>query len=137
VSNPGFPIGIIQVRRLKLLCYNVFHLKRMQSAFIDAEADLVRLTDVYRIKEVEDDEQDIALPDRLTSIDRVHRTFEALDAYFLPKLGASGLWCTISLYHPFGSCSLTRKYGRSIQTAYLLQGYDTTGTPYRFDLPNQ
>jgi hypothetical protein len=63
VANPGFPIEIIQVCRLKLLCYYVFHLKQTKCAFLDGKADLVWLTDVYRLKEVEDEEPDFSIPE--------------------------------------------------------------------------
>jgi hypothetical protein len=86
VANPGFPIGIIQVRCLKLLCYYIYHLKRTERAFDENAADLMRLTDVYRLKEVEDDEPDIPLPEKLSTINRVRRTIN-----FLQKLGASGV----------------------------------------------
>jgi hypothetical protein len=91
VANPGYPIGIIQVRCLKLLCYYVYHLKRTQRAFVAGDADLVRLTDVYRLKEVEDDDADVPLPDRLTMTEKIRRTIEALDGYLLQKSGASGV----------------------------------------------
>jgi hypothetical protein len=55
------------------------------------ELDLVHLTDVYHLKEGEDEKADVPLPERLTNIDKIRRMIEALDAYFLQKLGASGV----------------------------------------------
>jgi hypothetical protein len=60
--------------------------------FIAAEAPLARLTNVYRLKEVEDEEADdeLKLPSTLTKIDEVRVTLEDLDDYFRRKLGNSG-----------------------------------------------
>jgi hypothetical protein len=60
--------------------------------FIAAEAPLARLTTVYRLKEVEDEETDdeLKLPATLTKIDEVCVTLEDLDDYFRRKLGDSG-----------------------------------------------
>jgi hypothetical protein len=91
VANPGYPIGHIHVKRLKLLRYYVVHLKRTQRAFAPGGATMARLIDLYRIKEIEDEASTIEYPEKLTAIDRVRRTIENIDAYLLQKLGVNGI----------------------------------------------
>jgi hypothetical protein len=107
VANPGFPIGVILVRRLKLLRYYIYHLSRTQRVFVDQEADIARLSDVYRLKEVEDEEVDVPFPEKLVTIDKVRRTIESIDAYLMQKLGASYLWRMLLGYSRL-SCPRTR-----------------------------
>jgi hypothetical protein len=52
---------------------------------------MARLIDVYRLKEIEDEAPTVEYPEKLTTIDRVRRTIENIDAYFLEKLGVNGI----------------------------------------------
>jgi hypothetical protein len=93
IPNPGTLVGHVVEVRLKMLCYFVKHLVRVQRMpFVAAEAPLDRLMTVYRLKEVEEEEKDdeLKLPTALTKIDEVRVTLEDLDDYFRRKLGDSG-----------------------------------------------
>jgi hypothetical protein len=92
IPNPGTLVGQVVEVRLKMLCYFVKHLVRVQRMpFIAAEAPLACLTTVYRLKEVEDEETDdeLKLPSTLTKIDEVRVTLEDLDDTFRRNFGDS------------------------------------------------
>jgi hypothetical protein len=57
LPNPGLPIGHLPVKRLKLLRYYVCHLRRTQRSFNLVEASLDQLTDVYKLKEIEEEKR--------------------------------------------------------------------------------
>lgn len=93
IPNPGTLVGHVVEVRLKMLCYFVKHLVRIQRMpFVAAEAPLERLTSVYRLKEIEDEETDdeLKLPTPLAKIENVRVTLEDLDDYFRRKLGDNG-----------------------------------------------
>jgi hypothetical protein len=92
IPNPGTLVGHVVEVRLKMLCYFVKHLVRIQHIpFVAAEASLERLGSVYRLKEVEDEETDeLKLPTPLAKIENVRVTLEDLDDYFRRKLGDNG-----------------------------------------------
>jgi hypothetical protein len=49
------------------------------------------LIDVYRLKEIEDEAPTVEYPEKLTTIDRVRRTIENINAYLLQKSGVNGV----------------------------------------------
>jgi hypothetical protein len=77
IPNPGTLLGHVVEVRLKMLCYFVKHLVRIQRMpFVAAEASLERLSSVYRLKEVEDEETDeLKRPTPLAKIENVRVTF--------------------------------------------------------------
>jgi hypothetical protein len=111
VAHPGYPIGHIQVHWLKLLRYYVVHLKPTQQSFVSADAaDLARLAGVYCSKDLEDDAPDVPYPDKLTSIDKVFRTIDNIDAWLLKVLG----YCLLV------GGSIAQKCGSTIWTTNIL-----------------
>jgi hypothetical protein len=56
-----------------------------------AQATLARLTICYRLKESEDETEDVGLPAMLTRVYKVREVLEDIDNYKLWKLGSSGL----------------------------------------------
>lgn len=93
IPNPGTPIGYVLEKRLKMLRYYRLHLQRIQRPFDDADATLVRLSSVYTLKEEEDNDEDddVKLPAKLASIDKVRMTLNDIDDYLIRKKGISGV----------------------------------------------
>ena len=93
ISNPGVLVGHAIEVRLKMLCYFVKHVVRIQRLpVVPAIATLTRLIAVYKLKDIEKDEEDedIKIPTPLTKIDEVCVTLEDLDDYLRHKLCNSG-----------------------------------------------
>jgi len=94
ITNPGVLVGHAVKIRLKMLCYFVKHLVRVQRMpFVPGVATLARLVAVYKLKEIEevaDDDEEIKLPSPLTKIDDVRVTLEDIDDYLRRKFGDSG-----------------------------------------------
>lgn len=76
-----------------MLRYYLLHLQRIQRPFASADATLIRLTAIYALKEEEDadEDNDVNLPAKLTTIDRVWVTIEDIDDYLVRKHGGSGV----------------------------------------------
>lgn len=93
IPNPGTPIGYVHEKRLKMLRYYRLHLQRIERPFNDGTATLGRLASVYALKEEEDlaDDDDVHLPAKLTTIDKVRLTLENIDDYLIRKRGISGV----------------------------------------------
>jgi hypothetical protein len=91
IPNPGIHLGHIYEKRLKMLRYYLLHLQRIQRPMVIAQATLARITICYRLKEAEDEVEDIDLPTKLSRVDKVREVLEDIDNYLLRKLGASGL----------------------------------------------
>jgi hypothetical protein len=89
IANPGYPIGHIHVKRLKILHYYAMHLKRFQRQFIPAESELDLLNEIYKLKEQEDEAESLNYPEKLTSFDKVRRMTENIDAWILQKIGVT------------------------------------------------
>jgi hypothetical protein len=89
--NPGIQIGHIYEKRLKMLRYYLLHLQRIQRPMAVAQATLARLTICYRLKDAEDEEEEVDLPGKLTRTEKVREVLEDIDNYLLRKLGSSGL----------------------------------------------
>jgi hypothetical protein len=64
------------------------------------EASLDRLTNVYKLKEIEKEKRTIEFPGKLVSIANVRRVIENLDAYLRQKLGTQGVPRTESIPPP-------------------------------------
>jgi hypothetical protein len=92
ITNPGVLVGHAVEVRLKMLCYFVKHLVRIQRMpFVPAVATLARIVAVYKLKDAEKDEdEDIKLPTPLAKLDDVRVTLENIDDYLRRKLGDSG-----------------------------------------------
>lgn len=93
MPNLGNAVGYVHEKRLKMLRYYRLHLQRIQRPFDEASATLARLTNVYALKEADDneDDDDVTLPAKLTTIDKVRVTLEDIDDYLVRKKGSSGL----------------------------------------------
>jgi hypothetical protein len=90
IANPGVLVGHLHEKRLKMLRYYRWHLQRIQRDFVPDEATLERLVDVYELKELEDDdaEEEVKMPPKLTSIDKVRECAENIDDYLERVLGS-------------------------------------------------
>jgi hypothetical protein len=67
------------------------HLQRIQRPMGVAQATLARLTICYRLKDAEDEAEEVELPGKLTRVDKVRDVLEDIDNYLVRKLGSSGL----------------------------------------------
>jgi hypothetical protein len=65
------------------------HLHRIQRTFDDNQATLAIITDIYKLKEEEDDDEDVEFPDKLTTVDKVRVVLENIDEYLIRKRGSS------------------------------------------------
>jgi hypothetical protein len=90
IPNPGLPLGNVLEMRLKMLCYFVNHLVRVQHQFDQAIATLVKLSEVYQLKELDDPDDDIPLPSQLMRAYQARETIEDIEDYLFRKRGASG-----------------------------------------------
>jgi hypothetical protein len=55
-----------------------------------AQAALARLMVCYRLKDAEDEAEEIDLPGKLTRTDKAGQVLEDIDNYLIRKLGVSG-----------------------------------------------
>jgi hypothetical protein len=69
----------------------VCHLCRTQRSFNPIEASLERLTDVYRLTEIEEEKRTSEYPEKLVSITNVRRVIENLNSYLRQNLGTQGV----------------------------------------------
>jgi hypothetical protein len=91
IPNPGIGIGHVFEKRLKMLRFYLLHLQRIQRNMTPAAASLARLTTCYNMKEIEDNEEEVDLPAKLTRVDKVREVIENIDHYLNRKRGLSGL----------------------------------------------
>lgn len=91
LPNAGVQIGHVFVKRLKMLRFYLFHLRRVQRPFQAATATLDVITALYRMYEQEQEEDETKdLPEKLTSVEKVRYTIENIDNYLIRKRGSSG-----------------------------------------------
>jgi hypothetical protein len=67
-----------------------FPINRIQRQFDPAVATLVKLAEVYQLKELDDPDDDVPLPAKLMIADQAQETIEDIEDYLLRKRGASG-----------------------------------------------
>jgi hypothetical protein len=91
IPNPGTQLGHVYEKRIKMLRYYLFHLERIQRTITPATATVNRLTNCYRLKETEDDEEEVTLPTKLVCIEKVREILEDMDNYLIQKKGITGL----------------------------------------------
>jgi hypothetical protein len=92
LPNPGLPIGHLHEKRLKMLRYFVFHLQRVQRDFDPAVATMDILQDVYRLEEVdEEDQKNPSLPDKLMKTEKVREVIENVESVLLNMKGINGV----------------------------------------------
>jgi hypothetical protein len=91
IPNPGIQLGHVFEKRLKMLHYYCNHMLRIQRPIVANQATIARLTACYRLKDKEDEKEDVELPPKLQKIDKVRDILEDIDNYLIRKLGASGL----------------------------------------------
>jgi hypothetical protein len=91
IPNPGRQLGRVYEKRLKMLRYYVHHLQRIQRVIVANQATLDRLVNCYRLKDAEDEDEDVELPQKLLKTDKVRDVLEDIDNYLVRKLGSSGL----------------------------------------------
>ena len=90
ITNPGVLVGHVIEKRLKMLRYYVHHLKKISRKFDPnaAHALLENLQDLYRFKTSEEEyDNDIDLPERLTTVENIRTVLEDLDDYLERKRG--------------------------------------------------
>lgn len=92
IANPGLPLGHLYEKRLKMLRYYMFHLKRIQRLPINlVQATLNDVTQVYLLKEHDKNEATVDLPAQFQRIDNARIIIENLDDYLLRKRGEFGV----------------------------------------------
>jgi hypothetical protein len=91
IANPGTQLGHVFEKRLKMLRYYCHHMARIQRPIVANQATIARLSACYRLKEHEDESEDIDLPGKLMKIEKVRDVLEDIDNYLIRKLGSSGL----------------------------------------------
>lgn len=92
IANPGLPLGHLFEKRLKMLRYYMFHLKRIQRLPINlVQATLADITSVYVLKESDKNEGTVDLPSQFQKIDNARVILEDLDDYLLRKRGEFGV----------------------------------------------
>jgi hypothetical protein len=76
MPNPGIQVGHVYEKRLKILCYFVNHLRRIQRAMDVNAHDLATLTSVYLLQEQDEDDDYVALPTPLTRVENAREGLE-------------------------------------------------------------
>lgn len=115
IPNPGVQLGHILVIKLKKLRYYIDHLRRTQRLpFDDQVATLDMISNVYKLKECDETEDNLSLPLPLTKIENARVVIESMDDYlkrctentlprcFIPEMNSSTRRCT------FGNSILRR-----------------------------
>lgn len=87
IPNFGISLGFVFERRLKMLRWYVHHLVRVQRAFNVNHSTLARLHQTYALKEQYDEEDNdkVALPEKLKSLNNVRQVIENIDNYLNRK----------------------------------------------------
>jgi hypothetical protein len=91
VPNPGLQIGHLQEKRLKMVRYFMFHLQRVQRDFDPAVAAMQKLQKIYLLKDVDDENVKVELPDKLTKTDKVREVIENVERALLAMKGINGV----------------------------------------------
>jgi hypothetical protein len=89
INNPGIAVGHITEKRLKMLAYYINHLTRIQRRWAGVTTTLIRLAAVYQLKDQDNNDDDVALPPRLTNVSNVRECLEDVDDYFNRKRAES------------------------------------------------
>jgi len=91
INNPGTEIGFIHVMRLKMLRYYCAYMDNVQRTIVPGEATLERLTQLWDLKAIIEDEGNIKidLPEVITNTDDFRTTKEDLDNYLRRKRGSN------------------------------------------------
>ena len=83
IPNPGVRIGHVYEKRLKMVWFFVYHFTQIQRPFNPPTATLARLNVLYLFHQQEEEHNnEIPLPDKLSSVDNIHVMIEDLDDYF-------------------------------------------------------
>ena len=91
IPNPGIQIGHLHEKRLKMLRYFIFHLQRVQRDFDPAVATMDVLQDIYLLKEVDEEDKQPSLPEKLTKADKVRELIENIESLLLIMKGINGV----------------------------------------------
>jgi hypothetical protein len=91
VPNRGVTLGHVFEKRLRQLRYYCFHLHRIQRDFAPGQATLQRLSQCWKLKEEEDEAEEVPDPEPLTNITKVRQTLENIDDVLHRKRGAYGI----------------------------------------------
>jgi hypothetical protein len=135
IPNPGVLIGHLHEKRLKMLRYYLHHLKRVQRDFDENIATLPTLTDIYKLKEDEEEDEDPDLPGKLTTVDKVRIILEDIDDYLMRKRGNSDVplaYVTRENVQPLDD-GLDEGFGQPTYTAEMIRRAPHTGTHYEND----
>jgi hypothetical protein len=133
IPNPGIQFGHVYEKRFKMLRYYLLHLQRIQRPFGAAQATLARLTICYRLKESEEDAEEVDLPGKLTCTDKVREVLEDMDNYLLCKLGSSGLPLAYVVRETVALPADDLGYGQPTVSEEMLMRGPHTGMYYELD----
>ena len=90
IPNRGVTLGFLCEKRLRQLrCYK-HHMHKIQRNFQAAQATLARLNQVWRLCELEQEEdEDVEEPSKFVKHDEARKTIEDIDNYLDAKQGAA------------------------------------------------
>ena len=92
IANPGIMIGHLAEKRLKMFRYFVIHLNKVNRTFVGTVPNLADLQTLYQFKESETEhDNEIPMPEKLTSIENIRVVLEDLDHYLESKRGVTGI----------------------------------------------
>ena len=92
LPNPGVTIGHVVEKRLKMTRFLAYHCRCIQHTFNGVIGTLARLNHLYEFHLQEEEyDNDIDLPDKLTSVESIRMVAENLDQYLLRKRGINGI----------------------------------------------
>jgi hypothetical protein len=92
VPNHGVTlVGHVFEKRLRQLFYYCFHLHYIQHEFVPGQATLQHLSQCWKLKEEEDEVEDVPDLEPLTNITKVHQSLENIDDALGCKRGAYGI----------------------------------------------
>jgi hypothetical protein len=120
LPNPGLQIGHLQEKRLKMVRYFVFHLQRIQRDFDPALATMQTLQQIYLLKDVDDEDLKVNLPDKLTKTDKVRDVIENIESVLLAMKGINGVPL---LYDVRDLVALPTGIGEDIDPGFGLPSY--------------
>ena len=92
IPKPGVALSFLSVKRLRMLCYYIHHMERIQRPFHYNQATMQRLLNVWALYEDEEkNDEDPDMPEKFTDVKNVRSMLEDLDNYLIIKRGATGL----------------------------------------------
>lgn len=91
IPNPGIAVPLPKEKLLRQVAYLGAHFKKIQRAFNTGSATIARLNAMWLYKtRVEEEDNDVDLPDKLVKVDNIRQVLENIDHYLRTKRGVHG-----------------------------------------------